>query len=247
LALWLLAGCAHWSGPPAGRGATVELVLDGRTTRADVYRPDAGAAAGGGGAAELAVVLAHGYSRSRANMAGHAARLAQVGVLAVAPDLPYSTDEPGNARALADLVGQLRAGAFAPPVRSVVLVGFSAGGLAALLAAATPGVIGYVGLDPFDRPDHPGRRFAATLATPAALLRAAPSACNGQGVAAPWAALLPHLDADRLFEGATHCDFESPTDWICRFACGGADAARQRAIADALLQQIVAWRDAAAH
>ena len=40
-----------------------------------------------------------------------------------------------------------------------MLVGLSAGGLSSLLAAHTPGVVGYVGLDPFDRtlPDEAER------------------------------------------------------------------------------------------
>jgi len=234
----LLAGCAHWPGPPADIGGTADVVLDGRATRADLYRPL------GVPHPALAVVLAHGYSRSRANMAGHAERLAREGVLAVAPDLPYGSDVEGNARALADLVRQLLAGTFAAPVSQVVLVGFSAGGLAAVLAAPTPGVAGFVGLDPYDRPSGLGRQAAATLQRPAALLRAPPSACNGQAAAAPWAAVLPRLDVDRLFEGASHCDFESPTDWLCSLACGAPDAARQQAIADELLRVLQRWREA---
>jgi alpha-beta hydrolase superfamily lysophospholipase len=76
-------------------------------------------------------------------------------------------------------------------VSRLVLVGFSAGGLSSLLSAATPGVVGYVGLAPFDRaaPDAKGAlglEFAPNLKTESILLRAAPSRCNAQSVAVPW-------------------------------------------------------------
>jgi len=212
---------------------TVALELDGRATQAEVFLPAL--------PADAAVVLAHGFLRTRATMVGHAATLARHGLLAVAPDLPYRVDSRDNARALTQLAAQLRNGAFAPPVQRIVLVGFSAGGLAALLACGCTGVVGYVGLDPYDRPDHIGRSFARTLQVPAALLRAPPSACNAYAVAAPWAQALPRLEVDRVFDNARHCDFEAPTDALCRLACGAADPARQCAISDALLRIALRW------
>jgi hypothetical protein len=89
-------------------------------------------------------------------------------------------------------------------VQRVVLVGFSAGGLSSLLAAGAPGVMGYVGRDPFDTVQGGGtlgRDFAPGLRTEALLLRAPPSRCNAQAVAAPWGGLLPRLLEDRLIEG----------------------------------------------
>jgi dienelactone hydrolase len=212
---------------------TIALVLDGRATRADFHHPAV--------PSDSAVILAHGFTRSRATMAGHAARLAQAGMLAVAPDLPYLIDSRDNARALADLVAQLRSGRHAPAVQRVVLVGFSAGGLAALLAAGSEGVVGFVGLDPFDRPSRIGRQFAQTLQVPAALLRGPPAACNAYAIAAPWAQALPRIETDRLFDQATHCDFEDPSDWVCRLACGAADPRRQQAIAAELLRIVTGW------
>lgn len=55
--------------------------------------------------------------------------------------------------------------------------GFSAGGLSSLLAADTPGVIGFVGLDPFDRTmtgeaERLGLAAAGRLQTEAMLQRA---------------------------------------------------------------------------
>ena len=145
-----------------------------------------------------AAILSHGFTRSRTTLGGHADAIAATGILAITPDMPYTFDFNGNARGLAELVALLRAGEFGTPVSRVVLVGFSAGGLSSLLAAATPGVVGYVGLDPFDRaaPDGKGALgldFAPNLKTESVLLRAPPSRCNAQSVAAPWGQALPAL------------------------------------------------------
>ncbi len=212
---------------------TVETVLDGRRTRVDIFAP--------AGKADSAVILVHGFTRTRTSMTGHGQMLARAGLLAIAPDLPYLVDSRDNARALADLVAQMREGRLAPAAERIVLVGFSAGGLAALLAAGSPGVVGYIGLDPFDRPSGIGREFARTLAVPAVLLRAPPSACNAYSIAAPWAQALPRVELDRVIEGARHCDFESPSDWLCRLACGAPDADRQAAIAAEILRVVSGW------
>ena len=129
-------------------------------------------------------------------------------------------------------------------MQRVVLVGFSAGGLSSLLAAGAPGVVGYVGLDPFDKVEGAGalgRDFAPGLRTEALLLRAPPSRCNAQAVAAPWGGLLPRLLEGRLIEGASHCDFESPTDWMCRVACGETDPKRQGVVREVLLGAVERW------
>lgn len=224
--------------PPASVQTWVQA-LDGHRVALDVY-PVAGSPRG-------AAILSHGFTRSRRTLAGHAQALADAGVLAVTPDLPCTFDFRCNARALAALVGSLRAGgAFGAPVEKVMLVGFSAGGLSSLLAADTPGVVGYVGLDPFDRtmPDETqrlGLAAATRLRTEALLLRAPPSRCNAEAVAAPWGSVLPALWRDELIAGASHCDFESPTDWMCRLACGDTDPARQLRVRQGLLDAAARW------
>ena len=213
--------------------------IDGHRVTLDVF-PAVGPPRG-------AAILSHGFTRSRGTMAGHAQALADAGVLALAPDLPCTFDFRCNARALAALVGALRAGGtFGPPVDKVMLVGFSAGGLSSLLAADTPGVVGFVGLDPFDRtmPDeaeHLGLAAAARLRTEVLLLRAPPSRCNGDASAAPWATALPALWRDELIVGASHCDFESPTNWICRLACGDPEPAREQRVRQGLLDAASRW------
>ena len=213
--------------------------VDGHRVTLDVY-PAVGPLRG-------AAILSHGFTRSRRTLAGHAQALADAGVLVLTPDLPCTFDFRCNARALAALVGSLRAGGvFGGPVERVMLVGFSAGGLSSLLAADTPGVVGYVGLDPFDRAmsgetEHLGLAAARRLRTEALLLRAPPSRCNAEAVAAPWGTALPVLWRDELIADASHCDFESPTDWMCRLACGEADPARQQRVRQGLLDAAARW------
>ena len=216
--------------------------LDGHRVTLDVY-PAAGSPRG-------AAILSHGFTRSRRTLAGHAQALADAGVLVLTPDLPCTFDFRCNARALAALVASLRAGeafkAVGAPVQKVMLVGFSAGGLSSLLAADVPGVVGYVGLDPFDRvmpgeAERLGLAAAGRLRTEALLLRAPPSRCNAEAVAAPWATTLPVLWRDELIAGASHCDFESPSDWMCRLACGDTDPARQKRVRQGLLDAAARW------
>jgi acetyl esterase/lipase len=213
--------------------------LDGHRVTLDVY-PAAGPQRG-------AAILSHGFTRSRRTLAGHAQALAGAGVLTLTPDLPCTFDFRCNARALAVLVGSLRAGGpFGAPVDRVMLVGFSAGGLSSLLAADTPGVVGFVGLDPFDRTTSGeaellGLAAAGRLRTETLLLRAPPSRCNADAVAAPWGNVLPVLWRDELVAGASHCDFESPTDWMCRLACGDTAPPRQQQVRQGLLDAAARW------
>ena len=230
---------AVFAAAPAPGQQTVELQLAGRSVKADVYRPT--------GAVRGAVILSHGFTRSRTTLGGHAAMLAAEGIVAITPDLPATFDFRRNAQGLAELVALVRrGGTFGAPVADVVLVGFSAGALSSLLAAATPGVVGYVGLDPFDKVAADGRGalgldFAPSLRTKAVLLRAPPSRCNARAVAAPWGRALPALRSDRVLDGASHCDFESPCDWMCTLACGATDPARQAVVRATLLEAMDRW------
>ena len=53
--------------------------------------------------------------------------------------------------------------------------------------------------------------------------------------------MLPTLWRDELIAGASHCDFESPTDWMCRLACGETDPARQQQVRQGLLDAAARW------
>ncbi len=244
LATPAVALALHVGAPGAWAQTPHKLTLSERDVTLDVFAAT--------GPVRGAAILVHGFTRSRTTLGGHAAALASVGIMAVTPDMPYTFDFQRNAQALAELVNLLRTGSeLGPETARVVLVGFSAGALSSLLAAGTPGVVGYVGLDPFDRSQPDGKpalglAFAPKLKTQALLLRAPPSRCNAQGVAAPWAQALPALRADQLIPDASHCDFEAPSDWICALACGSPDQDRQTRVRDALLGAMDHWLPRAA-
>src|SRR5512140_3192331 len=122
----LLAAFAAAAGP-----RTLQLTIGGRTTSVDVSQPTANGTLPIRGT----VIIAHGFTRDRHTMAGHAAALAREGLWVVVPDMPFVVDSRDNARALRDLMAQLHKGAAGAPLDRFVLVGFSAGGLSTLLAA----------------------------------------------------------------------------------------------------------------
>lgn len=241
LALAMTAGTAAAAEPPAATAPTAAAAtlttiypsLAGRSVAVDIHVP--------AGRPRGAVVLVHGFMRSRATMAGHAAALADAGVLALALDLPYSISAFDNAEVVGELLALIRTGetgaAAAQP--RIVLVGYSMGGLVALFAAAAPAVVGYVGLDPIDYPGGEGLAAARRLAVPAVLVRSPPSLCNAFGSAGRWQTALPALVTDLLIENGSHCDFESPSDAWCAHFCSPPDAQRQAAVRAALLAAVL--------
>jgi dienelactone hydrolase len=242
LALMLIAvsSVLHASEPtPNIRPQTQVVKINGQTVEVDVYKPI--------GPQKGAAILTHGFTRSRTTMGEHAQALAARGVLAITPDMPCTFDFRCNASAITEMVSLLRnTTTFGSSNQRVMLVGFSAGGLSSLLAADTPGVVGFVGLDPFDRvlaneTERAGITASRKLTTETLLLRAPASSCNAKAVAAPWGTELKALWRDQLILGASHCDFEAPTDWKCRLACGDTDPARQLQVRNGILDAAARW------
>ncbi len=218
---------------------TQVIKINGTSIEVDVYKPI--------GPQKGAAILTHGFTRSRTTMGEHAQALAARGVLAITPDMPCTFDFRCNASAIATLVNLLRnTDTFGASSQRVMLVGFSAGGLSSLLAADTPGVVGFVGLDPFDRvlpneTERAGITASRRLTTEALLLRAPSSSCNAKAVAAPWGSEMKALWRDELIAGSSHCDFEAPSDWKCRWACGDTDPARQLQVRNGILDAAAKW------
>lgn len=195
----------------------------------------------------LAVVIAHGFMRTGEFMEGWARALEHTGTTAVTVDMCASSVVGGrHADNAADLVALRRA----LGIESVVYVGVSAGGLAALIAAsldaeATRGVLL---LDPTNAGGQ-ARRAASRIDAPVAALVAKPQVCNA------WRNIDPALETLRdatilRIDRASHCDFEWPTDAFCRVACisTGSDERHRRAqdrIRDVGLSFIDAVRDGA--
>ena len=218
---------------------TQVVKINGTSIEVDVYKPI--------GPLKGAAILTHGFTRSHTTMGEHAQALAARGVLAITPDMPCTFDFRCNASAIAGLVNLLRnTDTFGGSAQRIMLVGFSAGGLSSLLAADTPGVVGFVGLDPFDRvlpneTERAGITASKRLTTEALLLRAPASSCNAKAVAAPWGSEMKTLWRDELIDGASHCDFEAPSDWKCRLACGDTDPARQLQVRQGILDAAARW------
>lgn len=240
LVLLAVFSSSHAAEPAAKVVPQTQVVkINGTSVEVDVYKPV--------GPQKGAAILTHGFTRSRTTMGEHAQALAAKGVLAITPDMPCTFDFRCNASAITEMVSLLRdTTTFGSTNQRVMLVGFSAGGLSSLLAADTPGVVGFVGLDPFDRvlpneAERAGITASRKLTTKALLLRAPASRCNANAVTAPWGAELKALWRDDLIAGASHCDFEAPTDWKCRLACGDTDPARQLQVRQGILDAAARW------
>lgn len=176
------------------------------------------------------VVLAHGFSRTPAQVAGWAEHLAGWGLRVLTPALCHAslfdTDHVGNGADLAAVAAWAGGG--------VVYAGHSAGGLAGLLAAAgDPSARGVIGLDLTDA-EGLGEAAAGELAATFYALAGEPSDCNsqGNGAAAYRAAALAR--GLRVSE-ADHCDFEDATDWLCTTFCSGTN----RRFDDAAVQDTI--------
>ena len=192
-----------------------------------------------------AVVIAHGFMRTGEFMTGWAEAIERAGLTAVTVDMCASA-APGGRHADngTDLVALRRALGF----ESVVYVGVSAGGLAALIAASLDGEAtrGLLLLDPTNAGGQ-ARRAASRIDAPVAALIAKPQICNA------WRNIDPALEMLRdatilRIDGASHCDFEWPTNAFCRVACvamgsGERHDRAQRRIRDVGLSFIEAIRD----
>jgi len=212
------------SGGQAGRPAVVvteDAIQGNRGCRLDyrLYSP-----ASANPKPDTLVVIGHGFLRNRARMAGHAQAIAAAGYHTASVTFCNSRIWDGrhrdNGRDMVRLANALDA-------RRVVYLGFSAGGLAALLAGQQdPRTLGVVALDLVDR-DGIGLAAARGFDRPLIGLVGPPSECNAGNNGLPVLAASQHSQVHR-FPEATHCDFEAPTDWLCDRVCGTRPGGEQR-------------------
>jgi dienelactone hydrolase len=217
----LLAGCQGISTQPAPTAMDAESVAggvirqrghdDSETGCRIDYRVHRRANDPG----DVRVVLAHGFLRDQDRMQGFADALAQRGLPTLTLDLcnmrPWDGAHRQNGRDMAQLARRLGA-------RDVIYAGFSAGGLAALMAASIDrDAIGVFAMDVVDRGGL-GQQLAAELSIPIAGLVADPSSCNARNNGLAVYAAASDARVWR-FSGATHCDFETPTDALCELLC----------------------------
>ncbi|MBK9088229.1 MAG: alpha/beta fold hydrolase [Holophagales bacterium] len=180
-----------------------------------------------------AVVLDHGFARSKWRHASTARFLAERGVVVLVANLVSllggESAQLANVANTRDHVAWLKARSetrgdplfgLVDPER-IALAGHSAGGAVAFEAAAGgTGVRAVVLLDavPWQRTIEAAREmpFRRLLS-----LRSEPSACNAQGSVRKLLGNLRFESDDVRIVGATHCDAEDPTDFVCRLFCGG--------------------------
>lgn len=177
-----------------------------------------------------APVVAHGFSRSRLNMAGWGGLLASNGFIVAIPDLPAWSDHERNGQAIRELLDRINSKTLVTdptPNGDAALMGFSMGGLCTLLAASTNGQVRcWLGLDPVDA-GQKGAEAAKGLHIPCAVIQAEPSRCNADGNAKQMVASLSGPLFALRVRGATHTDPEQPTDWLAELVCGKADPDRR--------------------
>ena len=231
LALWLAPGVARALPESPGmltyQKVTEKQTLAGKPVTFDLYIPKVATPA-------PVVALGHGFMRGRLQMAGWGKQLASRGYVAAALDFP-GADHGQNGKVLAALLDWVVAGSNSKssPLAGKVdgsrrgVMGHSAGGLAAVLAAAADAKIDVViGLDPVDAGGL-GKVAAAQVKVPVLVIRAAPGICNSNGNAATLAGAVggPLLSLQVI--KATHCDPEWDSDVLCSLACGLTDPNRQ--------------------
>ncbi len=177
--------------------------------------------------ASALVVLGHGFLRSQQRMAELAEAIAAAGIPVATVDFCNMRFWDGrhqqNGLDMMALSRHLGAGDGDGAPR-VIYAGFSAGALAALIAARNdPNALGVVTLDLVDAQGI-GEHAARGLGTPLIGLAGEPTNCNANDNArAVFAAT--HQAQMTLIPGAGHCDFEAPTDALCELVCADPDQA----------------------
>ncbi len=99
------------------------------------------------------VIVVHGFSRSKDNMSGWGSFLANHGYFVVVPNLPFWANHSKNAEFISELINYIYSNSDYTSIinNDLALVGFSAGGLATLIATSeNTRVKLWIGLDPVD-------------------------------------------------------------------------------------------------
>ena len=169
------------------------------------------------------VILGHGFARGADSMTGWAEHLSSWGVEVILPTLCHYNVFAGVNH---EMNGQnMKELAIAHGATEVVYAGHSAGGLAAIIAASQDdGAIGVLGLDATDTENVPGvedfigQRYASDVLCKAYSIMGEQSTCNSDNNGLDLFQMMPNAQIVKV-ASADHCDFESPTDWICESQC----------------------------
>ncbi len=170
------------------------------------------------------VVLAHGFLDNRNSMTGFANHYASWGIKVVTMDLLHSSlidnDPFQDAEDLIGLSNQIGG------EDAVIYVGYSAGGMRSIIAAAQDSsVLAVLGLDLVDASysdDFLALENVLNISVPVWGLLGESSSCNSYGNGLDVYNNAENGNAVRITE-ADHCDFESPADVLCTILCGGSN------------------------
>jgi len=172
------------------------------------------------------VMLGHGFLRDQDNLIGLGQAMANQGIRVVTLDFcnmrPWNGNHALNASDMRSLTQLLM-------IESVVYGGFSAGALAAVLAA-DDSTLAIFALDLVDQ-EALGATAITQMDTPLLGLHGPASSCNaynnGENVFKAHAETTRYSSASVLIENASHCEFESPSNWLCELACADDDEQRR--------------------
>jgi len=166
------------------------------------------------------VVLGHGFMRSKERMEQLAEHLASWRVPVLTVDFCNSKWWKGhhdkNGAAMVAISEKLA-------LERTIYSGFSAGGLAALIAAARdPGTVAYLGLDMVDN-GRVGETLAPRVQIPLYGLIVEPAACNARNNGLQAYARAERAVVVKVVD-ASHCHFEFPMDRKCTLVCASGEA-----------------------
>ena len=165
---------------------------------------------------DVLIIIGHGFMRSKKRMVRLAEHLASWG-------MPVATVTFCNSKLWAgnhDLNGSdMVAVSKRLDHSQIIYVGFSAGGLAAMLAAnLDENALAFFGLDMVDHKEE-GQNIASRMTIPLYGLIATKSICNAYNNGLEVYEKSPHSTVMRVVD-ASHCHFEFPLDNKCSFFCG---------------------------
>jgi len=174
------------------------------------------------------VILGHGFARGPVTMSGWADHLASWGVEVLLPALCHynilvGVDHEMNGLNMFELAQY-------HSTEDTVYAGHSAGGLAAIIAASLDeNTLGVLGLDTTDTegvpgvPDFIGQQYAGSVSGIGFSVRGEPSSCNSNNNGLTLFEMMDESYIAKIDE-ADHCDFESPTDFMCEISCENTQA-----------------------
>ncbi len=186
------------------------------------------------------VVLGHGLGRDRERMVLLAHHLATHGLRVATIDYCHlkitDVDHAQNAADQVTLATALAGGA------PVIHAGYSAGGLSSLVATSTDSqAVALLLLDGVEK-DGLGQTTGPSVSVPTFGLVGEPHLCNSQNGGGVYLAKQTQNGWSARVIGATHCDFEGPSDVICTVPCGGEGAQGQRELIRSLATAFIVWQ-----